>query len=35
MPLAARSAQPIEASVMIRLTARAQRPHRMLQPRQS
>ena len=27
MPLAARSAQPIEASVMIRLTARAQRPH--------
>src|SRR5262245_3164400 len=25
----------IEAAVMIRLTARAQRPHRMLQPRQS
>jgi hypothetical protein len=28
------SAQAIEASVMIRLMARAQRPQRMLQPRQ-
>ena len=35
MPLAARSAQPIEASVMIRLTPRAQRLHWTLQPRQS
>lgn len=29
------SAQAIEASVMIRLMARVQRPHRMLQPRQA
>jgi hypothetical protein len=30
-----RSTQAIEASVMIRLTARTQRPHRMLQSSQS
>jgi hypothetical protein len=35
MASGARSAQAIEASVMIRLTARAQRPHRIMQPRQS
>jgi hypothetical protein len=29
------SAQAIEASVMMRLMARVQRPHRMLQPRQA